>query len=70
METALDEGLFGPEPPSAEFRRRLGDILVLPYPGKFIWWRKPGLLANSFHGHHGGLAAEELITLIGAVSAL
>jgi hypothetical protein len=70
METALDEGLFGPEPPSAEFRRRLGDILVLPYPGKFIWWREPRLLANSFHGHHGGLAADELITLFGAVSSL
>jgi len=35
-----------------------------------IWWRKPGLLANSFHGHRGGLAAEESITLIGAVSSL
>jgi hypothetical protein len=70
METALDEGLFGPQPPGAEFHRRIGDILVLPYPGKFIWWREPGLLANTFHGHHGGLAAEELITLIGAVSAL
>ncbi len=70
MEAAIEEGLFGPEPISAALRPRLGDILVLPYPGKFIWWREPRLLSNPFHGHHGGLAAEELITLIGAVSAL
>jgi Type I phosphodiesterase / nucleotide pyrophosphatase len=70
METAIDEGLFGPQPPSSEFRSRIGDVLVLPYPGKFIWWREPGLLGNRYYGHHGGLAAEELITLICAVSEL
>ena len=70
MDTAIDEGLFGPEPVSAALRARLGDILVLPYPGKFVWWREPGLLENRHYGHHGGLAADELISLIGAVNAL
>ena len=67
MEDALRQGLFGPHAVSAELRRRLGDILLLPYLGQFIWWREPGRLENLFHGHHGGLTAEEIITVIGAI---
>ena len=70
MAAALEEGLFGPEPACAELRRRLGDVLILPYLGNFIWWREPQLMANPYHGHHGGLAREELITAIGAIDAL
>lgn len=70
MDKAIEEGLFGPDPVSAALRPRLGDILVLPYSGKFVWWREPGLLANRYNGHHGGLAAEELISVLGAVSSL
>ena len=66
VERALAEGLFGPQPISAELRRRLGDALVLPHLGHFIWWRQPGLIENRFHGHHGGLTPEELITVLGA----
>ena len=66
VERALAEGLFGPQPISAELRRRLGDALVLPHLGHFIWWRQPGLIENQFHGHHGGLTPEELITVLGA----
>lgn len=70
MEEVLAEGLFGPGPISPELRRRLGDILILPYPGTFIWWREPGRLQNDFYGHHGGLSPEELITVVGAIDAL
>jgi hypothetical protein len=70
MEAALDAGLFGPEPVCAELRRRLGDILILPYRGRFIWWRERGRMENTFHGHHGGLSPEEVITVLGAVDAL
>jgi hypothetical protein len=70
MEHALREGLFGPEPVSAELRARLGDVLILPYDGQFVWWREPGVLENRFNGHHGGLAAPELITAFGAAGAL
>jgi hypothetical protein len=70
MDAALEEGLFGPGPVSQELRRRLGDILILPYLGHFIWWREPGLMENTFHGHHGGLSPEEVITVLGAVDAL
>lgn len=70
VEAALAEQLFGPEPVSAELRRRLGDILVLPHDGHFIWWRERGLLENRFNGHHGGLAPAELISALGVTGAL
>ncbi len=70
MDAALEMGLFGPQPVAAETRRRLGDILVLPRAGRFIFWREKGLLENRFHGHHGGLAPEELITVLGVTDTL
>jgi hypothetical protein len=70
MERALAEGLFGPEPACAELRQRLGDVLILPYLGNFIWWREPGVMQNDFYGHHGGLTREELVTVVGAIDAL
>jgi hypothetical protein len=70
MDEALDCGLFGPCPVGDEFRRRIGDILLLPYPGRFMWWREPEKLENRYFGNHGGLSAEELITVLGVVDAL
>ena len=70
VDAALDEGLFGPEPVCDELRRRLGDVLILPRLGHFIWWHEPGLRANRFYGHHGGLTREEAITVLGAIDAL
>jgi hypothetical protein len=70
MEEALEAGLFGPLPVVAELRRRLGDILILPFLGHFVWWRAKGVMANHFHGHHGGLTREEMVTVFGAVDAL
>ena len=70
IEEAAAKGLFGSGTISDELRRRLGDILVLPYLGRFIWWREPGRLENQFHGHHGGLTPEEMTTLIGVIDHL
>jgi len=70
IEEAAAKGLFGSGTISDELRRRLGDILVLPYLGRFIWWREPGRLENHFHGHHGGLTPEEMTTLIGVIDHL
>ncbi len=53
-----------------ELRRRLGDLLVLPYPGHFVWWREAGVVENRFHGHHGGLSTEELVTVAGVLNSL
>jgi hypothetical protein len=70
VDAALDEGLFGPQAVGEELRRRLGDILVLPRLGHFVWWNEPGVLVNTFNGHHGGLTAEEMITVLGVIDAL
>ncbi|MDX2156753.1 MAG: alkaline phosphatase family protein [Hyphomicrobiaceae bacterium] len=70
MDEALAEELLGPTPVAPELRRRLGDILVLPYREHFVWWKEPGLVENRFNGHHGGLAADELISVLGVVPDL
>ena len=70
VDAAIEAQLFGPGPISPELRRRLGDVLVLAHDGHFIWWREPGVLENRFHGHHGGLAAPELISAFGVVDGL
>ncbi len=70
MDEALDQGLFGPQPVNPELRRRLGDILILPRLGHFVWWREQGVIENRFHGHHGGLTPEEAITVVGVIDSL
>ena len=70
VDDALTAGLFGPTPISPALRERLGDVLVLPYLGHFIWWRVAGILENRFHGHHGGLTAQELTTVLGVIDSL
>ncbi len=70
VDNAIAAGLFGPRPVSAELRRRLGDLLILPYDGHFIFWREPGKLENRYNGHHGGLAPSELISVFVAVDSL
>jgi hypothetical protein len=70
VDAALGEGLLGLQPVSEELRRRLGDILILPRLGHFVWWHEPGVLTNTFHGHHGGLTAEEVVTALGVIDAL
>lgn len=70
MDEALTEGLFGPRPVNAELRRRLGDILILPRLGHFVWWHEKGRMTNRYYGHHGGLTPEEAITVVGVVDAL
>jgi hypothetical protein len=70
VDEAIAEGLFGGVPVGDELRRRLGDIVILPYLGSFVWWREPGVIGNTFHGHHGGLSREELVTAIGAIDKL
>jgi hypothetical protein len=70
IDEALALGLFGPPPYAEEFRRRLGDLLILPYAGRYVWWHEPDLLGNKFYGHHGGLAADEVITVLAATDEL
>lgn len=63
---AINSGLFGPPPYSKEFIKRLGQILILPYGGNYVWWYEKDKLENRFWGHHGGLAPEEMLTVLAA----
>jgi hypothetical protein len=67
---ALEAGLFGEPPYAPEFLRRLGQVLLLPAPGRCIWWREEGKFSNRFRGHHGGLTPAELTTVVLTTSAL
>lgn len=70
IDQALELGLFGPEPVAEELRRRIGDVVVLPHDGQFVAWYEPGIWENRFYGHHGGLAAAELISAFGVLEGL
>jgi hypothetical protein len=70
MDEALAAGLFGQDAVCAELRARIGDILILPHDGIFVGWHEPGIMKNAFNGHHGGLAAAELITVFAATDRL
>ncbi|MCC6627120.1 MAG: alkaline phosphatase family protein [Chloroflexi bacterium] len=69
-EAALALGLFGPPPYDPEFRRRLGDLLILPAAGRYVWWHEPEDYVNVFFGHHGGLAADEVTSVLAATHEL
>lgn len=70
VDAAVARGLFGPSPIAHELRCRLGDVLVLPRFGHFVWWREPEIMGNSFNGHHGGLTPDELISVLGVAHEL
>ncbi len=62
-------GLFGAGPFSPVFRRRLGDLLVLPKPGVTVWWDEPERgYTMRFRGLHGGLSIEEMTTAFAALT--
>lgn len=58
---ALRQGLLGPPPFGEEFLARLGQIIILPYPGKYVWWYEKDKIENRFLGHHGGLSRDEML---------
>lgn len=56
----VDQGLFGPEPPSERFLARVGNLVVLPREGQCVWWYEKDRFEQRFYGHHGGLSAVEM----------
>jgi len=58
-EDALEAGLFGQGDVDPRFRRRIGDVLVLPDDHGMVWCG-PELEEHELTGHHGGLDPEEM----------
>jgi predicted AlkP superfamily pyrophosphatase or phosphodiesterase len=62
-ETLIEAGYFGPEV-SSRFRERVGNLVILPYRYESVWWYEKGKFEQRFYGHHGGLTAEEMETVL------
>jgi predicted AlkP superfamily pyrophosphatase or phosphodiesterase len=56
----VDNGYFGPLPVSDELCGRLGNVTILPFPHKCVWWYEPDRFEQKFFGHHGGLSPAEM----------
>lgn len=57
---AISLGLFGKKEINSKFKKRLGDILILPYRNYTIWREYKDKKFAHF-GHHGGLSKEEMV---------
>jgi len=60
----IAQGFFGPEPPSAAFLGRVGNLVALPYERESVWWYEAGRFDQHYHGHHGGLTRHEMETVL------
>jgi predicted AlkP superfamily pyrophosphatase or phosphodiesterase len=60
----IDQGFFGTTAPSAAFMSRVGNLVILPYAHETVWWYEKGRFEQKFYGSHGGLAREEMETLL------
>lgn len=59
-----DRGLFGMGREHPQFRKRIGNVLVLPHEEYTVWYQYPGLEKSKHRGMHGGLSREEMLTVL------
>lgn len=55
----IKQGYFG-DKVSKRFLERVGNLLLLPYPGQSVWWYEKNRFQMGYFGHHGGLTPEEM----------
>jgi predicted AlkP superfamily pyrophosphatase or phosphodiesterase len=55
----MSEGYFGPVL-SRKFCARVGDLVILPFRNESVWWYEKSKHEHRYHGHHGGLTAQEM----------
>jgi predicted AlkP superfamily pyrophosphatase or phosphodiesterase len=68
VEELVAAGVFG-QSVSEALRRRLADVVCLPFPGEAVYWLEPGRFEQHFLGQHGGLSPDELeIPLVAVVT--
>ena len=61
-------GYFGDTPPSRRFLERVGNAVILPRPGRAVWWHEEGRFESRHPGDHGGLSPEEMEIPFGVLS--
>jgi len=59
-EDALEQGLFGINKPTKRFRRRVGNLMILPHGTRTVWFRYEKGDPLNLRGHHGGLTKDEM----------
>jgi predicted AlkP superfamily pyrophosphatase or phosphodiesterase len=60
-ENALAEGLFGINSVSEKFKRRIGNVIILPRAGSHVWYEFLDAAPFNMLGIHGGLSEQEMI---------
>ena len=53
-------GYFGAAPASPRFLDRVGNAVILPHPGRTVWWYEKDRFESRHRGDHGGLSPEEM----------
>ena len=56
----IDQGMFGINTPSRRFRRRTGNLMILPHGNGTAWYRYRKGDSLDVKGHHGGLTKDEM----------
>lgn len=61
-------GYFGDAPPTRRFLDRVGNAVILPHPGRAVWWHEAERFECGHRGDHGGLSPEEMEIPFGVLS--
>jgi len=65
MDKAIKSGLFGIGKPKKEFYDRVGNLLILPYSNRTIWYEHIKGKRFDLLGMHGGLSEDEMLIPFG-----
>lgn len=61
IDDAIALGLFGLNQPTETFRRRIGNVIILPYTHHHVWYEFFPEIPYRLLGIHGGLSEDEMI---------
>lgn len=67
MGEAIKSGLFGIGKPRKQFLERVGDLLILPYNNRTVWYEHTEGEKIHFLGYHGGLNEDEMFVPLALV---
>jgi predicted AlkP superfamily pyrophosphatase or phosphodiesterase len=64
-EDAIAQGLFGLNAPTQRFLDRIGNVMIVPYQGRHVWYTDIPQDRYGQLGMHGGLSEEEMLVPFG-----
>ncbi len=66
IDEAIEKGIFGDQTSKA-FSERAGNLIILPFGGKSVWYEHVHGKKHEMIGMHGGLSKEEMLIPLAAV---